>query len=181
MHRFSLLATALVAVLLAPEAAAAPALTTTTELRCRGSAAVVALVRPGGRVLQVLEYTRPADGTKPQPTGRVWLSMTYRTQSINRLCQRDPVLKRPRTAGFYGPYPPSNSGKIWCLTAPDSGFSIQLAPIRNRKRAVVGTRMLIIQGIVGHKNAVAEARLTRTGGGIWFAPNGACLRMTGSR
>jgi hypothetical protein len=179
MHRFSLLAVALVAVLLIPEAAAAPVLTRTIEVRCKGSVSVAAVVRPGGRVLQVLEYTKPADGTKPQPTGRVWLSMTYRTQTLNRLCQPDPVLKRPQTAGFYGPYPPSNAGTIWCLVGPESGFSIQLAPIRNKKRAVVGTRMLVIQGIVGHKRAVAEARLTRTGGGLWFAPNGACLRSTG--
>jgi hypothetical protein len=58
---------------------------------------------------------------------------------------------------------------------------MQLAPIRNKRRVVVGTRMLIIQGSVGHKRAVAEARLTRTGGGIWFAPDGACLRVTGAR
>jgi hypothetical protein len=163
----------------APDAAAAPGLTTTTALRCKGSSAVVVLVRPGGRVLEVLEYTNPFDGTQPKPTGRVWLSMTYRTQTVNRLCRRDPVLKRPRTAGFYGPYPRSSSGNIWCLTAPDFGFSMQLAPIRNTKRAVVGTRMLLSQGEVGHKRVVVDARLTRTGGGISFASNGACLRTTG--
>jgi hypothetical protein len=179
MYRFPLLTVAFVAVLLVPDAAAAPVLAKTIEVRCKGSVSVAAVVRPGGRVLQVLDYTNPADGTKPQPTGRVWLSMTYRTQTLNRACRSDPVLKRPRTTGFYGPYPPSNAGKIWCLVAPDFGFSIQLAPIRNKKHAVIGTRMLVIQGIVGHKRVVAEARLTRTGGGVWFAPNGACLRSTG--
>lgn len=170
---FSLLAS------VAAAATAADAVTTTTAVRCKGSVAVVALFRPGGRVLEILEYTRPADGTKPQPTGRVWLSMTYRTRTINRVCQRDPLLTRPKTSGFFGPYPPSNSGRMYCLTDPKTGFSIQLAPIRNKKRAVIGTRMLLTTGIVGHKRAVVDARLTRTGGGIWFDNFGACQRVTG--
>jgi hypothetical protein len=178
MRRFSLLLAAAIAGSVS-DAAAAPAVTTTNAVRCKGSLSVVVVVRPGGRVLDVLEYTDPADGTQPKPTGRVWLSMTYRTQTINRLCQKDPVLKRPRTPGFFGPYPRSNSGNIWCLVAPESGFGIQLAPIRNKKRAIIGTRMLLSQGEVGHKRVVVDARLTRTGGGISYASNGACLRTTG--
>jgi hypothetical protein len=177
MRRFPLLLAVAVAASV-PDAAAAPAVTTTSAIRCKGATAVVALVRPGGRVLEVLDYTRPADGTQPQPTGRVWLSMTYRTQTINRLCQRDPVLKRPRTSGFIGPYPPSNSGQVSCLTAPDFGFSMQLAPIRNKKRAVIGTRMLLMEGKVGHQTVVVDARLTRGGGGVWF-DSGMCERTTG--
>jgi hypothetical protein len=134
------------------------------------------LIRPGGRVLEVLEYTNPADGTQPKPTGRLWLSMTYRTQTINRLCQKEPVLKRPRTPGFFGPYPRSNSGNFWCLVGPEFGIGVQLAPIRNKKRAIIGTRMLLSQG---HNHVVVDARLTRTGGGISYASNGECLRTTG--
>lgn len=179
MHRFPLLAAAVVAVLLAPEAAAAPAVTTTSAVRCKGSLSVVVLIRPGARVLEVLEYTDPNDGTQPKPTGRTWLSMTWRTQSINRLCQKDPVLKRPRTPGFFGPYPASSSGNFWCLVGPEGGFAVQLVPIRNKKRAVIGTRMLLSQGIPGHKRVVVDGRLTRTGGGISYASNGACIRTTG--
>jgi hypothetical protein len=160
----------------APDAAAAPGLTTTGAVRCKGSSAVVVLVRPGGRVLEVLEYTNPFDGTQPKPTGRVWLSMTYRTQTINRLCQKEPVLKRPRTPGFFGPYPRSNSGNFWCLVAPEFGIGIQLAPVRNKKRAIIGTRMLLSQG---RNHVVVDARLTRNGGGISYASNGECLRTTG--
>jgi hypothetical protein len=178
MRGIPLLVAAVVAVL-ASHAGAAPVITTTTAVRCKGSVSVVVLIRPGGRVLEVLDYTNPADGTQPKPTGRTWLSMTYRTQTINRLCQKDPVLKRPRTPGFFGPYPRSNAGNFWCLVDPESGFGIQLAPIRNKKRAVIGTRLLLSQGIVGHKMVVVDARLTRTGGGISYASNGACLRTTG--
>jgi hypothetical protein len=179
MRRFLLFLAAGIAAIV-PEAAAAPALTTTTAVRCKGALSVVVVVRPGGQVLDVLDYTNPADGTQPKRTGRVWLSMTYRTQTINRLCQKDPVLKRPRTPGFYGPYPRSSSGNIWCLVDPEGGFGIQLAPIRKKKRAVIGTRMLLSQGEIGHKRVVVDARLTRTGGGISFASNGACLRTTGT-
>jgi hypothetical protein len=175
MRGIPLLVAAAVAVL-APDAAAAPVITTTTAVRCKGSAAVVVLIRPGGRVLEVLEYTNPADGTQPKPTGRVWFSMTYRTQTVNRLCQKDAVLKRPRTPGFFGPYPRSNSGNLWCLVVPQAGFGIQLAPIRNKKRAVIGTRMLLSQG---HNHVVVDARLTRNGGGISYSSNGECLRTTG--
>jgi hypothetical protein len=179
MHRFLLLAAAAIPALLAPSATAAPAMSSTTAARCKGAVSVVVLVRPGGRVLQVLDYTNPADGTQPKPTGRVWLSMTYRTQTINRLCQKDPVLKRPRTPGFFGPFPPSNAGNFWCLVGPEGGFGIQLAPIRNKRRAVIGTRMLLSQGELGHRRVVVDAALTRTGGGISYASNGACLRTTG--
>jgi hypothetical protein len=175
MRRSLVLLAAAVAAIV-PDAAAAPVLTTTTAVRCRGSLSVVVVFRPGGRVLDVLEYTDPADGTQPKPTGRNWLSMTYQTQTINKVCQKDPVLKRPRTPGFFGPYPRSNAGNIWCLVSPDHGFGIQLAPIRNKKRAVIGTRMLLSQG---HNHVVVDARLTRTGGGISFASNGECLRTTG--
>jgi hypothetical protein len=175
MRRLLLLTAAAVAAFI-PDAAAAPALTTTIAVRCKGSSSVVALIRPGGKVLEVLEYTNPFDGTQPKPTGRTWLSMTYRTQTINRLCAKEPVLKRPRTPGFFGPYPRSNGGNIWCLVSPDHGFGIQLAPIRNKKRAVIGTRMLLSQG---HNHVVVDARLTRTGGGISYASDGECLRTTG--
>jgi hypothetical protein len=178
MRGIPLLVAAAVAVSV-PDAAAAPLITATTAVRCKGSVSVVVLVRPGGRVLEVLDYTSPADGTQPKPTGRTWLSMTYRTQTVSRLCQKDPVLKRPRTPGIFGPYPRSNSGNIWCLVAPEEGFGIQLAPIRNKKRAVIGTRMLLSQGEVGHKHVVVDARLTRTGGGISYASGGQCLRTTG--
>jgi hypothetical protein len=176
MRGIPLLAAAAVAVL-APDAAAAPAITKTTAVRCKGSVSVVVLVRPGGRLLEVLDYTNPFDGTMPKPTGRTWLSMTYRTQTVNRLCQRAPALKRPRTPGFFGPYPRSNSGNFWCLVSPDHGFGIQLVPIRNKKRAVIGTRMLLTQG-PGH--VIVDARLTRNSGGISYASGGECLRTTGS-
>jgi hypothetical protein len=171
----SVLVAAVVAAL-APDAAAAPVIATTTTVRCNGAVSVVVLVRPGGRVLDVLDYTNPADGTQPKPSGRAWLSMTYRTQTINRTCQRGAALKRPRTAGFFGPYPRSNSGNLWCLVSPDHGFWIQLAPIRGKKRAIIGTRMLLSQA---RDHVIVDARLTRTGGGVSYASNGECLRTTG--
>jgi hypothetical protein len=51
---------------------------------------------------------------------------------------------------------------------------VQFSQIRNKKRAVVGARLLLMQG---GANVVFEARLTRTTGNVWF-DSAACQRKT---
>jgi hypothetical protein len=85
-------------------------------------------------------------------------------------------VKRPHPAGFgymLGPYPRSNAGRIYCLTSA-KGFRVQFSQIRNKKRAVVGARLLLMQG---GANVVFGARLTRTTGNVWF-DSAACQRKT---
>jgi hypothetical protein len=176
MRRLLLVCAAGAAVCASHAAAAPTAVPPATTVRCTGALQIQATFDPARR-LRIAEVTRPADGTAPQPTGRLLLSLTHNQRSINSGCHRDAVVKRPHPAGFgymLGPYPRSNAGRIYCLTSASVGFRMQFSQIRNKKRAVVGSRLLLMQG---GSNVVFEARLTRTSGNVWF-DSAACQRRT---
>ena len=144
-------------------------------VRCTGALQVQASFDPARR-LRLADFTRPANGTTPQPTGRILLSMAHDERTINSGCRPDAVVKRPHEGLGYrlGPYPRSNAGRIYCLTSASIGFRMQFSQIRNKKRAVVGSRVLVVEGVA---NVVFEARLTRTSGNVWF-DSATCERRT---
>jgi hypothetical protein len=163
----------------AVHAAAAPeAVPRPTALKCTGTAAVQASF-DAARPLRLADYTRPADGTDPRPTGRVWLSMSATQRTINPACRREAPPKPRRSQVLLGPYPRSDAGRFYCNVQPANGFFMQFAPIRNKKRAVIGTRLVVIDG--WRRNVVLEARITRATASIWFnGYHNTCVRHAGN-
>jgi hypothetical protein len=159
-------------------AVAATAVPPAATVRCTGALNIRMSFDPAKR-LTVADYTRPADGTAPQPTGRTFLSMAYNQRSLNPACRAEAPGRRPDRRLMFGPYPRSNAGRIFCLASPGFGFQMRLSQIRNKKRAVVGTRLLIIQGSANRTNIIFEARLQRNSGGVWFDSD-TCQRRTSS-
>lgn len=139
----------------------------TLTISCTSS--VMVYLDPEGRVT-VLEYYFPPSGT-PSPTGRVLAYIDSATRSLTRVC---PAISAPKLwpNTLVGPWPRDVASRIFCGGARKSRFQqIEVTPVVNRAKRVVGNRLLVIQD----RHKVVEARITRHGGGISLDPS-RCFR-----
>lgn len=141
--------------------------------------AVTLVMDPPGR-LTVIEYKSAQGGATLQSTGRVLASADATSRALSPRCQRvKPVTKHE--LGFAGPWRRDVQSRITCIApTPKLGIDVQLRPVLDGKRHVIGNRIVIVRKNVPNpppkkfrlvKYAAADGWLTRTGGGIKFDPS----------
>lgn len=143
--------------------------------------AVTLVLDPPGR-LRVLEYRYdPLKHATPQSTGRVLAAADATSRVVNpgASCTRVKTVKK-RELGFAGPWPRTVQSRITCIAPSKAeGIDLQLRPVVDKSRRVIGNRIIISRKTVPTlppkkpvlvKVAAADGWVTRTGGGVTFDP-----------
>jgi hypothetical protein len=167
-------ATALVAALGPGVSSAAEDVARVTTFRCP-AAAFEAFVDPGGAV-EVLAY-RFDNAHRALPTGAALAILDSAGGHAGRLCSA--TRTRPfRTTGLVGPHPRAVAGRVFCSSDPFVGWShppryigLQFRAVTDRKHHRVGSEMIVSV----NATPAVRVRLTRSGGGLWYAFD-RCLR-----
>lgn len=132
---------------------------------CRS--ALMIYLDPDGRIT-VLQYAMTPGGV-PSPTGATIAYLDATTRSLTRVC---PARKNPklRAGTLVGPWPRNVSSRVFCSGVTPSqeqtALQVQVRAVVNRSGRGIGNRLVLAErGVI-----VADARITRTGGGISFDP-----------
>jgi hypothetical protein len=150
-------------------------------VNCSVEAANLVMDPPGK--LRIIEYKYgPDNHLLPRSTGKVIAAADPMSRTLNpaAACKRIKAVKKPER-GFAGPWPRAIQSRIECVApSKERGLDFQLRPVLNKRKQVIGNRIVVIQqaavypkvgaGYKFLKVAVADGWLTRTGGGIKFAP-----------
>jgi hypothetical protein len=168
------LVAALVAAVPVASALAAEQAKRVPTFRCAGPA-FEATVDPAGAVRVAQQRYDSAHRTFP--TGVTLAVLDAAGGRAGPLCTpvRAPAI---RTIGLAGPYPRAVAGRVFCArdalvgwAQPARSFAFQFRPVLGRRRNRVGTEMLVsVNGA-----PALRIRITRSGGGVWYAAD-RCLR-----
>jgi hypothetical protein len=141
--------------------------------------AVTLVLDPPGR-LTAIEYRSAQGGAILETTGRVLARADAASRALSPRCHRVKAVTK-RELGFAGPWRPDVQSRITCVApTPKLGIDVQLCPVLNKARRVVGNRIVIVRKNVPNplpkrfrlvKFAAADGWVTRTGGGIRFDPS----------
>jgi hypothetical protein len=150
-------------------------------VNCSVDAANLVMDPPGK--LRVIEYKYDVDThLLPRSTGKVIAAADATSRILNAAAnckQIKAVAKLER--GFAGPWPRTVQSRIECVApSKERGLDFQLRPALNKKKRVIGNRIVVLQQTALNPTpgvapklvtvAVADGWLTRTGGGIKYDP-----------
>jgi hypothetical protein len=150
-------------------------------VNCSVDAASLIMDPPGK--LRVIEYKYDPDNhLLPRSTGKVIAAADATSRALNpaAACKRIKAVKKPER-GFAGPWPRTEPSRIECVApSKERGLDFQLRPVLNKRKQVIGHRIIVIQQAAVYPNggsdykfvkvAVADGWVTRTSGGVTFDP-----------
>jgi hypothetical protein len=150
-------------------------------VNCSVEAANLVLDPPGR--LRVVEYRYDADNhLLPRSTGKVIAAADASSRALNPAasCKRIKAVKKPER-GFAGPWRADVQSRIECVApSKERGLDFQMRPVVNKRKRVIGHRIVVLQQTVLHpkvgvepkfvKVAVADGWVARTGAGIKYDP-----------